>query len=77
MLEKLQKQHVGITPTCTMQRMEKEYGLQTVYYNKKFVLISSSQDVLELATETLEDRYAATANQHCRLSVVRKNKQRI
>ena len=57
-----------------MQRIEKEYGLKAVYHQEKVALVSPSQEVLELATETLVDRYANDVNRPHRLGVVRKKK---
>ena len=57
-----------------MLRIEKEYGLKAVYHNDKVALVSPSQEVLELATETLVDRYANDVNKPNRLGVIRKKK---
>lgn len=55
-VHKLEHQAGGIMPM--MERIEKEYGVKTLFHKKKqMVLISPSVEVLELARETLESRY--------------------
>ena len=55
-VEKLQKRPGGILPV--IQRIEKDYGLKALCHKNKVSLVSPSDEVLELAVETLEDRYA-------------------
>ncbi|KAL4231379.1 hypothetical protein ACF0H5_008958 [Mactra antiquata] len=55
-VKKLEKVPGGIMPM--VERIEKEYGVKTLYHQKKqMVLISPSEEVLQLAQETLETRY--------------------
>ena len=56
-VEKLQNRPGGILPV--IQRIEKDYGLKALCHKNKVSLVSPSDEVLELAVETLEDRYAA------------------
>lgn len=52
----------GIIPV--IQRIEKEFGVKTMYNRKKqMVLISPTEDVLELAQETLKSRYIHENNE--------------
>lgn len=55
-VNKLEQTPGGIMPM--IRRIENEYGVKTLYHRKKhMVLISPSEEVLELAQETLESRY--------------------
>ena len=53
-----------------IQRLEKEYGLKAIHNKNKVALVSPSEEVLELATETMEARYAADMNRHGRLRII-------
>ncbi|XP_053407798.1 uncharacterized protein LOC123547558 [Mercenaria mercenaria] len=60
-VHKLENQPGGIMPM--IQKIEKEYGVKTLYHRKKqMILISPAPDVLELVHETLESRYVTDDN---------------
>lgn len=68
-VERLQKRSGGIVPI--IQRLEKEYGLKAIHNKNKVALVSPSEEVLELATETMEARYAADLNRHGPFKIMR------
>jgi len=57
-VQKLEEMPGGIMPLLT--RIEQEYGVRPLYQQSgKLVLISPSAEVLELAQETIEERFSA------------------
>ena len=74
-VEKLEKQPGGIMPI--IQRIEKEYGVKALHHKNTVALVSPSNEVLELAVETLEDRYSSDLiKRPSRLSITGRKRNR-